>query len=275
MDVTAADSLNNPHNAFLNSGALPNLFSSKETSWNLGFEYSIPLWLRQEKAQVRQLEMKIVKGRAALAAQEDEVAYELNSALMTIKRAYSVSKITKKRLQAARRRVIAAESDYEAGNKSNDLALRALTSQAQAQIAYSRSITEYNKSLRDLLFRTGRLLPADGIALVGTDGLPILPPSGIDELPGPMEPGDGEEQPEEETDPLIPPMPKKSPRVASFDGDAVMEDNSFDADATETMDGEFAEPPVAANSKSDEQEGNPFESDESTEEIIPVSGRRR
>ena len=271
---TAADAHTNPNGVFLNSGALSNMFSSKETSWNLGFEYSIPLWLRQEKAQVRQLEMKIVKGRAALAAQEDEVAYELNSVLMTIKRAHSVSKITKKRLQAAGRRVIAAESDYEAGNKSNDLAIRALTSQAQAQAAYSRSIAEYNKSLRDLLFRTGRLLPADGIGLVGTDGLPILPPSGIDELPGPAEPGESEEPPEEETDPLIPPMPKKSPRVAAFGGDEGAEANPFDGGATDVMDDEFEEPPVASKEKSADLQNNPFETDESTEQIIPVSGQR-
>ena len=272
--ATSPDHISNPNNVFLNTGAFGNTFSSKETSWNLGFEYSIPLWLRQEKAQVRQLEMKIVKGRAALAAQEDEIAYELNSVLMTIKRAHSVSKITKKRLQAAHRRVIAAESDYEAGNKSNDLALRALTSQSQAQAAYSRSIAEYNKSLRDLLFRTGRLLPADGIGLVGTDGLPILPPSGIDELPGPTEPGEGEEQPEEETDPLIPPMPKKSPRVAAAEADEAVEDNPFDADVNEKMDDEFEEPPVASKVKSADFQIDPFDTEESTNEIIPASGPR-
>ena len=275
LGSTAPDPINNPNNVFLNSGVLANTFSSKETSWNLGFEYSIPLWLRQEKAQVRQLEMKIVKGRAVLAAQEDEVSFELNSVLMTIKRAYSVSKITKKRLQAARRRVIAAESDYEAGNKSNDLALRALTSQAQAQIAYSRSITEYNKSLRELLFRTGRLMPADGIALIGTDGLPILPPSGIDELPGPAEPVDGEEQPEEEADPLIPPAPKKSPHVAAFEVDGATEANSFDAGTTDATEDEIEESPVASKAKSaDLQDEQPFDSDKPTEEIVPVSGQR-
>ena len=264
----------NPNNAFVNTGAASNLFSSKETSWNLGFEYSIPLWLRQEKAQVRQLEMRIVKGRAALAAQEDEVAYELNSTLMTIKRSLSVSKITKKRVEAAGRRVIAAESEYKAGNKSNDLALRALTSQAQAQAAYHRSIAEYNKSLRDLLFRTGRLLPTDGVLLVGTDGMPILPPSGIDELPGLTEPGDGEERPEEETDPQIPPAPKTAPRVASTEFDEAMEDNPFDADAPSVIDDESEEPPVATKSTSDDLQNNPFETEEPAEEIVPVSGQR-
>ena len=271
---TAPDIASNPSGAFVNTGAAPNLFSSKETSWNLGFEYSIPLWLRQEKAQVRQLEMRVVKGRAALAAQEDEIAYELNSTLMTIKRAHSVSKITKKRLDAARRRVIAAESDYEAGNKSNDLAIRALTSQAQAQAAYSRSIAEYNKSLRDLLFRTGRLLPADGVALVGTDGLPILPPSGIDELPGPADPGDGDGKTDEETDPLIPPAPKKAPRVASTELDQAMEENPFDADAPAVINNEGEDSPVATKATSDDLQGNPFETAESPEEIVPTSGQR-
>jgi hypothetical protein len=125
-----------------------------------------------------------------------------------------------------------------------------------------------------LLFRTGRLLPADGIGLVGTDGLPILPPSGIDELPGPSEPSDGEEQSDEETDPLIPPMPKKSPRVAATEADEASEANPFDQDANEKMDDEFEEPPVASKVKSADFQSDPFDTDESANEIIPASGPR-
>ena len=199
------------------------MFSGKETSWDFGFQYQLPLWLRQEKAQVRQLEFRIAKGRAALALQEDEIAHELNTVLMTIQRAHSMSKLTRKRLNAARRRVIAAESDYEAGNKSNDLALRAISSLTLAQAAYSKSISEYNKSLRDLLYRTGRILPADGVSLLGTDGLPIVPPLRDEDYPSPTSPElkkpsdsdmPGDDESEEEEDPQIPPKPKPSPNIA-------------------------------------------------------------
>ena len=166
----------NPNTDNFNS-AVSNLYSGKETSWSAGFEYSIPLWLRQERAQVRQLEFRIVKARRALATQENEIAHELNTVLMTIKRSHSISQIYRRRLQAARKRVSAARSAYEGGYKNSDLFLRALTSQTVAQVAYAKSITEFNKSLRDLLYRTGRLLPADGIAVLGVDGLPLMSPS--------------------------------------------------------------------------------------------------
>ena len=197
------------------------LFRGKETSWDIGFEYSIPLWLRQEKAQVRQLELRTVKARAALATQEEEIAFELNNVLQTIKRSYQISRTTKDRLRLAFRRLIAARSDYEAGNKGDDLYLRALTSQTQAKVAYARSITEYNKSLRDLLYRMGHLLSSDGIALLGIDGLPLLPPPSpdgpFDELPKPSDPDNPvpDAEPDKlQEEPLLPKPPAKKPKLA-------------------------------------------------------------
>ena len=272
------DSNSNP-NAGLYGSALSNMFSGKETSWDIGIEYSLPLWLRQEKAQVRQLEVKIVKARSALAAQEDEVAHELNSVLMTIKRAHSMSKITRRRVRAARRRVIAAESDYEAGNKSNDLSLRALTSLTQAQAAYAKSISEYNKALRDLLFRTGRILPADGISLLGTDGLPILPPP--NDLPAPRGSEDKnledlDNEPEENVDPRIPPLPKKPSGVA-----AVFDLGEDDEEQPAGLNRNFSEVTPGLTETQLIQRVHPHlpddvlqESDEVEEEIQPVAGRR-
>ncbi|WP_373651604.1 TolC family protein [Schlesneria sp. DSM 10557] len=226
--TTTSDSMNTRQGF---NSAVTTMFSGKETSWDFGFQYQLPLWLRQEKAQVRQLELRIAKGRAALAMQEDEIAHELNTVLMTIERAHSMSKLTRRRLQAARRRVIAAEADYEAGNKSNDLALRAISSLTLAQAAYSKSITEYNKSLRDLLFRTGRILPADGISLLGTDGLPMVPderPNDFFYLANPdLTPAaDGAETADETDESEIPPTPSRS--VSGAD--------DLDEDLPESMD---------------------------------------
>jgi outer membrane protein TolC len=260
------------------NSAVTNLFSGKETSWNLGVEYSLSLWLRQEKAQVRQLELRLAKGRAALASQEDEISHELNTVLMTIKRAHSMSKITRRLVRAAKRRVIAAESDYEAGNKSNDLALRALTSLTQAQASYSKSISEYNKSLRDLLFRTGRILPADGISLLGIDGLPVAPPPYHD-LPSPRdsdkEPTPGNEM-EEDSDPELPPLPKKTSGVASvlnFSDDPDEQTNERD----ETF-GEFLSKLTKKSQLVDSETRLPDEEnqepEESEEVITPASAQR-
>lgn len=183
LDFVSGYALNGFGHNFMNyntdnfQSAVSNLYSGKETSWSAGFEYSIPLWLRQEKAQVAQLEFRIMKARTALAAQEDEIAHELNSVLMTIAKANSTSKFNRQRVQAARKRVQLAKAAFDGGYKNSDQLLRSLSSQAQAQSVYNRSITELNKALRDLLFRTGRILPSDGITVLGLDGLPLLEPA--------------------------------------------------------------------------------------------------
>ena len=147
------------------------LFRGKETSWNLGFEYSISLWQRAERAQVRQMEVRLVKARTALAAQENEIAYELNAVFQNMQRWLRSARNNKQRHLAAKRRVEAATAEYHnAGRTGIDPVLRAEISLTQAQVAYHRSIAEYNKALRELLFRTGRLLSEDGIELLRADG---------------------------------------------------------------------------------------------------------
>lgn len=207
------------------NSAISNLYTGRETSWSAGFEYSIPLWLRQEKSQVHQLEFRILKARAALTIQEDEIAHELNTVLMRIKRSHSISRIALRRMHAAHKRVIAADALTAGGLKNSDIFLRALTSYTQAKVAYSRSITEYNKYLRDLLFRLGRLLPADGVQVLGLDGLPLMSPANaaepFDDL---KKPDDGDEGPDppRPADPNEPeekrfPQPKKTSPIAQGD----------------------------------------------------------
>jgi outer membrane protein TolC len=154
------------------------LFRGNQTSWDLGVEYSIPLWMRSERAQVRQLELRLLKARKGLAAQEDEIAHELNAVFQTMQRWLRSAQTNKQRYLAANRRVEAASSEYhDAGRTGVDPLLRAEISLTQAQVSYHRSVAEYNKALRDLLYRTGRLLYEDGINLLGVDGQPVSTPS--------------------------------------------------------------------------------------------------
>jgi len=270
------------------NSAVSSLFGAGQKSWDVGFEYSIPLWLRQEKAQVRQLELKVAKGRAALAAQEDEIAHELNSVLMTIKRAHSMLTITRRRMKAAKERVDTARVDYTEGLKSNDPLLRALTSETQAKSAHYRSVTEYNKSLRDLLYRTGRILPVDGISLLGTDGLPVLPPAELgreyEGVPAAPQPAEGEQdwpedEPEEKSDPELPPAPKKTRGVAMRDEEQIDSDSSDSSDSSDwselTVDepaDDLFETPLVETTIPVEPETEIEDWEESADRVTPVSG---
>jgi outer membrane protein TolC len=246
------------------SSAVGNLYSAGETSWNAGFEYSIPLWLRQEKAQVHQLEFKIVKAKKALEAQEGEIAYELYTVLTRISNAHKQSKTSLRRMQAASRQVAAAKSITEEGYKNSDVYLKAQTSLTQAKLSYSRNVTEYNKYLRDLLFRMGRLLPSDGVSVLGADGLPVLSPANpdapFDDLlkpfdpkapipeefkpPEPDQPGENDEE-----KPL--PKLKKVPSVADGDSDEISPASYLLQN--EPADTEFSLPRILSDESSEDE----------------------
>ena len=181
------------------------LARGNQKSWDLGVEYSIPLWMRSERAQVRQLELRLLKARTALALQEDEIAQELHSVFQTMQRWLQSAQTNKRRYLAANRRVEAASSEYhDAGRTGVDPLLRAEISLTQAQVAYHRSLAEYNKSLRELVYRTGRLLHEEGITLLGADGLPLQTTPSL--IPSPSESrSDGD------TNSDYAPVPERSP----------------------------------------------------------------
>jgi outer membrane protein TolC len=185
------------------NNAYASLLRGKETSWNLGVEYTVPLWLRTQRAQMHQLEFKIVKARNTLALQEDEIARELYTILQSLDRWQSLVKVNQRRRDAAKRRVDAAESEYrQVGRTAVDPVLRAEMSHTQAQIAYFRALAEYNKAQRDLMYRMGKLVELDGIQLLDSTGVPVHPDSMRSQCPN-CQPG------AEAVGPTVPlPMPQ-------------------------------------------------------------------
>lgn len=155
------------------NSAYGSMFNMGQTSWNLGVEVTVPVFLRSERSQLRQLEFKLAKAQAALAEQELEIAHELTYVFQNIQRWLTSTESSRRREGAAQRRVDAARADYDAGRATVDLLLRAQVSYAQAVIARHRSLAEYNKTLWDLDYRRGMILQRYNIQIC--DGL--LPPT--------------------------------------------------------------------------------------------------
>jgi len=145
--------------------AYDRLFHGDETGWGLGFEFSLPIGFRAAHAQVRNVELRLAKARAALAAQELEISHELAAALQQLDQAYVTAQTNFNRMRAAQRRVQAFEAEYKTGRTTLDLLLRAQISLAQAEIAYFSSLVQYNQALNELRFRKGTLLEDDNIYL--------------------------------------------------------------------------------------------------------------
>ncbi|MCH7989436.1 MAG: TolC family protein, partial [Planctomycetes bacterium] len=80
-----------------------------QTGWDLGFEFSMPLGFRQANAQVRNIELRLVKARVALELQEHEISHELADAFRNLDRWYGNTLDYHNRRLAAGRRVAALE----------------------------------------------------------------------------------------------------------------------------------------------------------------------
>lgn len=141
-----------------------NLTQGDQTGWELGFQMSFPLGARLARTQVRNYEFQLAKARAALAAQEHEISHELADAFQNIDRWYQAARTNFSRRQAAATRVRA----YTERNKTEDVldfVLRAQISLSQAEIAFRRSVVEYNKAITNLHFRKGTLLEMNRVTL--------------------------------------------------------------------------------------------------------------
>ncbi len=143
------------------------LANSGQTGWNAGLQFSMPLGFRTAKAQLRNIELQLVKARVALSAQELDISHELAESIQKIDAAYMTARTYLDRKVAAERRVQATSAEYEAGvsGATLDLVLRAQASNASAEIAYYTSLVNYNKAITELHQRRGTLLENDGINL--------------------------------------------------------------------------------------------------------------
>lgn len=143
------------------------LGQNDHTGWNLGIEVAMTLGTRAERAQIRQLEWRLLKARTALAEQEREIQYELQNALTRLQRWQTDMKLAQQRRDAATRRVAATDAEYEAGRTSLDLRLRARVSSGEARVALVRALSEYNKAIANFYYRNGTMLARSGVRVQG------------------------------------------------------------------------------------------------------------
>jgi outer membrane protein TolC len=81
----------NSANGDLGSSAWGNLLNANYQEWQLGFEFSMALGMRQAHAAVHAAELQLARERTILAEQERQVVHDLTNSLAEFDRAYSVS----------------------------------------------------------------------------------------------------------------------------------------------------------------------------------------
>ena len=195
LQLCAAESLTNPRLDFVSdvqanglgdglfgdgTGPTPAAFrtaygsitSGNFPGWNLGFVFQMPLGFRAAHAQVRNIELRLAKARDQLLAQEIDISHEVAQDFQNIAVQYTTAQTNFNRFRAAQQRVQLFRAEVEAGAKTFDVLLRALGSQAEAEVAYFRSLTEYNNAIVALHYHKGTLLPYDDVWLGESDWTP-------------------------------------------------------------------------------------------------------
>ncbi|MBI3863968.1 MAG: TolC family protein [Planctomycetia bacterium] len=146
-----------------------NLLQGNTTGWNVGFQFSMPLGLRNALAQVRNSELRLLKAQTELEAQEMEVGHELASTFQALDFYYQNMQTNFNRREAASANLEAIRNEYKLQRKGLDLVLQAQTRLTIADVAFYRSVIEYNKSLAELQLRQGTLLEYNHIHLAERD----------------------------------------------------------------------------------------------------------
>jgi outer membrane protein TolC len=145
------ESLTAPGNAFGN--------------WTLGVTFSVPLGLRQGRAQVRQEKLLIVRDRANLEQGLHNAIHELTVTMRDLDSAYEQYLAYKEMRAAAEDNVKVQKAKVDAGIKNFILLnyLQALSDWGNAVTSEAAALLSYNVALANLERRTGTILQTHGL----------------------------------------------------------------------------------------------------------------
>ena len=145
--------------------AFSTLASGNFQEWELSAQFSMPIGFRQPLAAVRNAQLQLARERAILQDQELELSHQLADAIRDVDTNYTLAQTNFNRRVAAEQQVEAVKAAYDAGTVTLDLLLEAQRNVADAEAAYYRSLTDYNKAIMQVHYRKGSLLEYNGVLL--------------------------------------------------------------------------------------------------------------
>lgn len=154
-----------PFDTIAGTDAFSTLASGRYQESEYGLQFSMPIGFRRELAAVRNQQLLLARERAILQDQELELQHGLAEAIRDLDTNYRLAQTNFNRRVAAQRQVEAVQAAYDAGTVTLDLLLEAQRRRADAEAAYYRSITDYNKAIMLVHFRKGSLLEYNGVYL--------------------------------------------------------------------------------------------------------------
>lgn len=150
-----------------NGSAFADLFTGDLQEWETGMQLSTPIGNRQAFAAIRHAELMLARERALHMEQERQVAFEVAEAFSNLERAFTVTRTNFNRREAARTELALKVERFLAGDARAplDFVLDALQRLTMADMAYYRSIADYNLALMQIHVARGTVLDVHGVEL--------------------------------------------------------------------------------------------------------------
>jgi outer membrane protein TolC len=147
------------------SRAFDELTEGNYQELSFGVELQMPVGFRRELAGVRQAQLLLAREKAVLEDLELNASHLLATSVRNADSYYQLAQTHFNRLAASEQEITSVESLYEGGRATLDLLLDAQRRRAEAQIAYFRALSEYNKAIAGIHLRKGSLLEYDNVYL--------------------------------------------------------------------------------------------------------------
>jgi outer membrane protein TolC len=147
------------------SNAYQSLTSGKYQEWQLGLQFQMTLGFRAALSTLRHYQLQLAKEKARLQDEQLEVSMQMGEAVRNLEYNYQLSLSNFNRRVAAEKQVEAVRVAFEAETVTLDLLLDAQRQRADAELAYFRSLVDYQRGIAGVHYRKGSLLEYDGVYL--------------------------------------------------------------------------------------------------------------
>ena len=147
------------------SQAFDDLTEGRYQEWRLGIDVQVPLGFRAEKSTLRSQQLQLAREKARLEDLELEISHAIADAYHRLDANFALTQTAFLQRVAAVEQVEVLQNKLTAGTVTLDFLLDAQRRAADAQIAFYRSLTQYNMSIVEVHFRKGSLIEYCGVLL--------------------------------------------------------------------------------------------------------------
>lgn len=145
------------------TGARVGSAAGEFTDWSLGVNFSVPLGLRQSRANLRQVELIILRDKANLEQGLHSAIHQLAIVYRNLAQYYAQYRAFRETRVAARENLDQQLAEFRAGRAIYLNVLQAISDWGNAVSAEAQSLTAYNAELANLERQTGTILETHGI----------------------------------------------------------------------------------------------------------------